>query len=96
MIAMLHHAGDPYMREREADFLDVRNRIIGNLLGDGGQRTVPAIDRPSVIVADNISPSDAVALPRRFIRGMDKGRVQRYVAVLLCAVGVYMVLTGGG
>lgn len=34
--------------------------------------------------------------PRRFIRGMDKGRFQRYVAVLLCAVGVYMVLTGGG
>lgn len=33
---------------------------------------------------------------RRFIRGMDKGRFQRYVAVLLCAVGVYMVLTGGG
>lgn len=32
---------------------------------------------------------------RRFIRDMDKGRFQRYTAILLCAVGIYMVLTGG-
>ena len=70
LIGMMRNMGDDYLREREADLLDVRNRIIGNLLGDGGQRAVPPIDRPSVIVADNISPSDAVALPRRYIRGM--------------------------
>ena len=97
MIAMLHHAGDPYMREREADFLDVRNRIIGNLLGDGGQRTVPAIDRPSVIVADNISPSDAVALPRRFIRGMatEQGSLTAHVTILARALGVPAVVAIG-
>lgn len=32
---------------------------------------------------------------RRLIRNMEKGRFRRYVAVLLCAVGVYMVITGG-
>lgn len=33
---------------------------------------------------------------RHFIRNMEKGRFRRYVAVLLCAVGIYMLLTGGG
>ena len=32
---------------------------------------------------------------RHFIRNMEKGRFRRYVAVLLCAVGVYMLLAGG-
>lgn len=33
---------------------------------------------------------------RHFIRNMEKGRFRRYVAILLCAVGIYMLLTGGG
>ena len=33
---------------------------------------------------------------RHFIRNMEKGRFRRYVAVLLCAVDIYMLLTGGG
>lgn len=33
---------------------------------------------------------------RHFIRNMEKGRFRRYVAVLLCTVGIYMLLTGGG
>ena len=32
---------------------------------------------------------------RHFIRNMEKGRFRRYVAALLCVVGVYMVVTGG-
>lgn len=97
MLKMMRHAGDPYLREREADFLDVRNRIVGNLLGDGGQRTVPVIDRPSVIVADNISPSDAVSLPRRYIRGMatEQGSLTAHVTILARALGVPAVVAIG-
>lgn len=32
---------------------------------------------------------------RHLIRDMERGRFRRYVAVLLCIVGVYMVVTGG-
>ena len=94
LAAMMRNMGDEYLREREADLLDVRNRIIGNLLGDGGQRAVPAIDRPSVIVADNISPSDAVALPRRYIRGMatEQGSLTAHVTILARALGVPAVV----
>lgn len=94
MVAMMQQMGDDYMRERVADLYDVRNRIIGNLMGDDGQRAVPPIDRPSVIVADNISPSDAVSLPRRYIRGMatEQGSLTAHVTILARALGVPAVV----
>ena len=94
MVEMMRHMGDDYLRERVADLYDVRNRLIGNLQGGDGQRAVPQIDRPSVIVADNISPSDAVSLPRRYIRGMatEQGSLTAHVSILAKALGVPAVV----
>jgi phosphotransferase system enzyme I (PtsI) len=94
MVEMMRHMGDEYLRERVADLYDVRNRLIGNLQGGDGQRAVPLIDRPSVIVADNISPSDAVSLPRRYIRGMatEQGSLTAHVTILAKALGVPAVV----
>jgi phosphotransferase system enzyme I (PtsI) len=94
MVEMMRHMGDEYLRERVADLYDVRNRLIGNLQGGDGQRAIPDIDRPSVIVADNISPSDAVSLPRRYIRGMatEQGSLTAHVTILAKALGVPAVV----
>ena len=94
MVEMMRHMGDDYLRERVADLYDVRNRLIGNLQGGDGQRAIPVIDRPSVIVADNISPSDAVSLPRRYIRGMatEQGSLTAHVTILAKALGVPAVV----
>lgn len=94
MAETMRRMGDDYLRERIADIDDVRNRLIGNLLGEDAQRSVPQIDRPSVIVADNISPSDAVALPRRFIRGLvtEQGSLTAHVTILARALGVPAVV----
>ncbi len=94
MIHMMQQMEDDYMRERIADLYDIRNRIIGNLLGDDGQRAIPSIDRPSVVVADNISPSDAISLPRRYIRGMatEQGSLTAHVTILARALGVPAVV----
>ncbi len=94
MVSMMRNMGDAYLSERMADLSDVRNRLIGNLLGDDGQRAIPAIDRPCVVVADNISPSDAVSLPRRYIRGMatEQGSLTAHVTILARALGVPAVV----
>lgn len=94
MVSMMRNMGDAYLSERTADLSDVRNRLIGNLLGDDGQRAIPAIDRPCVVVADNISPSDAVSLPRRYIRGMatEQGSLTAHVTILARALGVPAVV----
>ena len=97
MIAMMRQMDEAYMREREADLYDVRNRVIGYLMGKDGQRAVPPIDRPSIIVADNISPSDAVSLPRRYIRGLatEQGSLTAHVTILARALGVPAVVGVG-
>ena len=41
LVGMMRNMGDEYLRERVAALMDVRNRIIGNLLGAGGHRAVP-------------------------------------------------------
>lgn len=53
-----------YLRERAVDIEDVERRVIANLLG---QHKVFSIDRPSVIVADTIKPSDIAGLERHKI-----------------------------
>lgn len=94
MVGMMRGMGDDYLSERTADLSDVRNRLIGNLMGDDGQRAIPPIDRPCVVVADNISPSDAVSLPRRYIRGMatEQGSLTAHVTILARALGVPAVV----
>ncbi len=94
MMDMMRNMGDEYLKERTADLTDVRNRLIGNLLGSGGQRALPTVDRPSVVVADNISPSDAVSLPRRYIRGLatEQGSLTAHVTILARALGVPAVV----
>lgn len=94
MADTMRRMGDDYLRERIADIDDVRNRLVGNLLGEEAQRTIPEMSRPSVVVADNISPSDAVALPRRFIRGLvtEQGSLTAHVTILARALGVPAVV----
>ena len=94
MTEMMRNMGDAYLRERTADLSDVHDRLIGNLMGDDGQRAIPPIDRPCVVVADNISPSDAISLPRRYIRGMatEQGSQTAHVTILARALGVPAVV----
>lgn len=57
-----------YMKERAADIKDVSKRILSHLLGV--QFTTPAaISEESVIVAEDLSPSDTAQLDRRLVKG---------------------------
>ncbi len=94
MLAMMEGMDDDYMRERIADVHDVRNRILDALNTDEEVRRTITIERPSIVVADNISPSDAVSLPRRFVRGMatEQGSLTAHVSILARALGVPAVV----
>lgn len=57
-----------YMKERVADIRDVSKRILSHLFGV--QFTTPAaISEESVIIADDLSPSDTAQLDRRLVKG---------------------------
>ncbi len=64
----LRKIADPYLRERAIDIEDVARRVLKNLRWPGGEagRGIKAIDfeKPSVIAAHDLTPSDTVALNR--------------------------------
>ena len=68
---MFSSMDDAYMKERAADVKDVSERILAVL--SGGSKSVVATDEPSIIVADDLAPSETVQL--------DKDKVLAFVTV---------------
>jgi phosphotransferase system enzyme I (PtsI) len=72
---------DPYMKARAPDVADAARRLTAILLG---KKLDLSIDRPSVIVAEDLSPSETLQLDRRFIRAFvtRKGSTNSHTAIL--------------
>ena len=76
---------DPYLRERVRDIDDVERRVLGALLGKSGTPAPLAqIDRPVILVADDLTPSETAALPREYVMGIatNRGSTTSHVALL--------------
>ena len=59
---------DPYFRERVRDLDDLERRILRALAGQGGDPSLE-LETPSIIVADDLTPSETVRLPRDRVLG---------------------------
>jgi phosphotransferase system enzyme I (PtsI) len=80
---------DDYLRERAADLHDIGRRLIRNLLG--ATDILPAnLDRPHIIVAEDLTPSETVALPRDRILAFatDRGSATSHTAIVARALGI--------
>jgi len=66
--AHLENVKDDYLRERIADVLDVERRVLRHLLGAGG-RALLTLERPSVLVAHDLGPSEVALLDRERVVG---------------------------
>jgi phosphoenolpyruvate-protein phosphotransferase (PTS system enzyme I) len=67
--AHLESVKDDYLRERTADILDVERRVLRHLLGNG-PRAFPRLERPSILVAHDIGPSEVALLDRERVAAM--------------------------
>ena len=87
------HMNDPYLRERVRDIEDVERRFLRVLLGRE-ETVLSSIKVPSIIVADDLSPSESVSLPREMVLGIatDRGSATSHVALLSRALGVPTVV----
>ena len=87
---------DPYFRERVRDMDDVERRLLKTMAGCRGG---PHLDlkSPSIVVADDLTPSETVQLPREFVLGFatNGGSATSHVALLARAMGIPAV-TGLG
>ncbi len=87
---------DPYFRERVRDLDDVERRLLKALVGFASNPHLE-LRAPAIVVADDLTPSETVQLPRDFVLGFatNGGSTTSHVALLARAMGIPAV-TGLG
>ena len=95
--ARLEQVDDEYLRERRADVLDVERRVLRYLLGDGPRATLLP-ERPSVLVAHDLAPSDAAQLDRTRVLGFvtEVGSRSSHCAIVARGRGIPAVVSVRG
>jgi len=67
-IETLTRTENEYLRDRAEDVKDVRRRLLHHLHG-GRRRSFAHIDKNVILVADDLTPSETVQLPRSKVKG---------------------------
>ena len=79
---MFRNMDSDYMKEREVDVIDVSNRLVGCLRGDNPNKNDLVV--PSIVVADDLTPSDTIRLEKSKILAFvtKKGASNSHTAIL--------------
>ena len=87
--ARFERMNDPYFRERVRDLDDVERRLLKSLTGFGGNPHLE-LKAPSIVIADDLTPSETVQLPREYVLGFatNGGSTTSHVALLARAMGI--------
>lgn len=96
-IARLKALDDEVLCERASDIADVSRRILKALMGGKGDR-VFKVGEPCVVVADALTPSETLSLPRDKVLGvvLARGAITSHAALLVRAIGIPAVFGAGG
>lgn len=87
---------DEYFAARATDILDVSNRVLRILLGIAESPTA-ALKKPSIIVSDDLTPSDTVILDKSLVIGFctARGSATSHTAILARGLGIPAVAGAG-
>ncbi len=87
--ATLGKIDDPYLRERALDIQDVMRRVIRNLQGKA-PRTMPLHGEAHILVAHNLTPSDAASIDRTRVLGIatDLGSRTSHTAIMARSLSI--------
>ncbi|MEX1168821.1 MAG: phosphoenolpyruvate--protein phosphotransferase [Chloroflexota bacterium] len=89
----LRSLGDELLAARAADVTDVGHRIARHLAGRG-MEPEPGLDRPAIVVADDLPPSVTATLPRERLLGicLEGSSATAHAAILARAYGIPAVV----
>jgi phosphotransferase system enzyme I (PtsI) len=85
---------DEYIKERSADVTDIGRRVLKHLMGESRHHDFDGIRTEIIVVAHDISPSDAVSMFHKKILGFvtDIGGRTAHTAIIAKSLGVPAVL----
>jgi phosphotransferase system enzyme I (PtsI) len=85
----LQRMDDDYLRERAVDIRDVSRRILRNLSG-AAPDALSQLDRPCILIANDLTPSEAATLNKEKILGFatDLGSPTSHTAIMARALNV--------
>ncbi len=88
-IATFNSFDDLVFRERANDLADVSRRLMRALMGISEDLSFDW-DEPKIVVAENLTPSEALALPRNLVSGvaLDRGSLTSHSALLIRALSI--------
>lgn len=94
--AAIGATGDPLLMERVADLADLERQVIGTLTGEGAP-TLPAIAPDTILIAEDLLPSQFLALDRSRLAGIctAAGGPTAHVAILAASAAVPMIVAAG-
>lgn len=94
-VQALEDQPDPYLRGRAADIKDVCRRVVGILKGYSNLEL--HLSQPSIVIAEDLSPSNTVQFDRTMILGIFTagGGVTSHTAILARALGIPAVVGAG-
>jgi phosphotransferase system enzyme I (PtsI) len=97
MLVVFEAMEDPYFRERAVDLRDIGNRVVMNLLGVA-YRLFEDVSDNSILVAHDLPPSDAAALPRGKTRAIvtEVGSRTSHTAIMARSMEVPAVVGADG
>lgn len=89
VIETLEASSDPVFKERIADITDVRNQLLMELRGESSTG-LEALSRPVILVAEELLPSDTIAMDPSKILGIvtERGGVTAHMAVIAKSMAI--------
>lgn len=89
-MAKLERCASGYMRERATDLRDVGNRLVRNLIGHDGCSLLASLPRQSIVVAEELTPSDTITMDRLHVVGLatENGGATSHAAILARSMGI--------
>ncbi len=87
------NVADPYLKERVRDLFDIERRVLRHILGRS-REDMTRLTEPVIIVANEITPSQAISLDRRHILGfaIDVGGQTSHMAIIARMLGIPAVV----
>jgi phosphotransferase system enzyme I (PtsI) len=96
MVELFRNMDDEYMRARSADIEDIGSRILKHL-DDTGRLPVQKFETDTIIIAEDIAPSDTITMDTRYIIGFVTGAGSKtsHAAIIARSKGIPAIVGCG-